>query len=82
MTALKNNMIKDIIESTNVVSTFNDAGWSRTSYGEAEELVVKTVKAAIEAIDDGDGQMSTLFENTWRQRCVREILAHFGMEIK
>ena len=72
-----NEKVRQIIDNSGVVSEFTDMGWSRTKYPAVEGLVRDIVLECVEHI--APDAESTLFEETWRKSCQREILEHFGV---
>ena len=46
----------------------------------AEKFAELIVRDCINAIDDGEGLVSSMAENCWRQVCVKEIKQHFGVD--
>jgi len=47
--------------------------------GELMSFTKEIAREAVRAIDDGDGSMSSMAENAWRQTCCREIREKFGL---
>lgn len=47
--------------------------------GELMSFVKEVARQAVVAIDDGDGSMSSMAENVWRQQCCSEIRTKFGL---
>ncbi len=45
-----------------------------------EKFAELIIKECIASIDDGNGSMSSISENTWRQICCGEIRSHFGIK--
>jgi hypothetical protein len=45
-----------------------------------EKFANLIILECIASIDDGDGSMSSIVENTWRQICCTEIRSHFGIK--
>lgn len=47
--------------------------------GELMTFVRAIAKEACDTIDDGDGSMSSMAENVWREICQKEIQEKFGL---
>jgi hypothetical protein len=55
--------------------------YSHCTDGVQEDDMIKFARLIVEeccaAIDDGNGEASSIAENCWRQQCIREIKKHF-----
>ncbi len=47
--------------------------------GELMSFVKEVARQAVATIDDGNGSMSSMAENIWRQQCCSEIRSKFGL---
>ena len=80
-----NEQIQKLAEQAGMYVDLNGNPWPKWMSAEECELAYAKfakliVSECINAIDDGDGSMSSMAESSWRSVCIEEIKQHFGVE--